>query len=77
MHLQVEARTDLHGEREPVAFRLGSRHVKVMQIADRWISEDCSYFKVLTGDASTYILRYIPASLAWELTMYQAPDPFR
>lgn len=77
MILQVESRAGLHGDREPFAFRFGGRRVEVLHIADRWISDECSYFKVHTSDDSVCILRFTPASLDWELTMYQASDPHR
>jgi len=77
MILQVESRPGLHGDREPFAFHFGGRRVEVLQIADRWLSEECSYFKVNTNEDSVCILRYTPASFDWELTMYQASDPRR
>ncbi|HYC42388.1 MAG TPA: hypothetical protein VEB70_05325 [Noviherbaspirillum sp.] len=72
MILQVESRPGMHGGREPVAFHLGGRRVGVLQVIDRWLSEDCSYFKVEADDSSTCILRHFHAKHEWELTLYQS-----
>ena len=73
MILQVESRPGLYGETEPVAFHLGGRRLRVLHIVDRWLSEDCSYFKVEAEDASSCILRRRHALGEWELTLYQSP----
>ena len=73
MILRVESRTGLHGIVEPVAFLLGGQRINVVQIIDRWIAHDYSYFKIEASDRGMYILRYTPASQQWELTLFQAP----
>jgi hypothetical protein len=74
MILHVECLPGLYGEMEPLAFHLGEQRIEVLHIADRWLSEDSSYFKINAADASTYILRHVHARQEWELTLYQAPD---
>lgn len=74
MILQVECQPSPYGEMEPLAFHLGERRIEVPQIADRWLSDDSSYFKIDAADASTYILRHLHARQEWELTLYRAPD---
>lgn len=72
MLLQVESRPGLHGDVEPVAFLLGSKRIEVLQILDRWIGSDHSYFKVDASDGGLYILRLSGGQ--WELTLFQAPQ---
>lgn len=74
MHLHVESRPGIHGDPEPWAFMLGSRRIEVVNILDRWIARDHSYFKVDGSDNSLYILRYTPDPPQWELTLFQAPE---
>jgi hypothetical protein len=71
MILQVETRPGLHGYIEPVAFLVGSRHVDILQIVDRWIALDHSYFKIEGSDRGLYILRFASLKNEWELTMFQ------
>lgn len=74
MILHVESRAGPHGDREPLAFHLGQRRLDVLQILDRWIASDHSYFKIEATDRATYILRYSPSAREWELTLFQAPQ---
>lgn len=73
MLLHVESCTGLHGDMEPLAFLLGGRRIEVLQIVDRWIARDHSYFKIEASDRGLYILRFTPAERQWELTLFQAP----
>jgi hypothetical protein len=57
---------------EPQAFLLGGERISVLQIIDRWIAQDHSYYKVAASDHARYILRYTPALQQWELTLFQA-----
>jgi hypothetical protein len=72
MLLQVESRVGLYGDPEPLAFLLGSHRVEVVQIVDRWIASDHSYFKVDGSDGGRYILRFNGPDETWELTLFQA-----
>ena len=74
MILHVESRLGPYGDIEPVAFSLGGQRLGVLHIVDRWLSADCSYFKVEAEDTSICILRLIHAQQEWELTLYQAPQ---
>ena len=74
MIVQVESRTGAHGDREPAAFLLGTKRIAVLQILDRWLSEESSYFKVDAEDGSTCILLYVRARQEWELTLYRSPQ---
>lgn len=57
---------------EPLAFMLGGLRIEVLQITDRWIAEDHSYFRLDASDHSMYILRYTPRFREWELTLFHA-----
>ncbi|KIF81597.1 hypothetical protein [Noviherbaspirillum autotrophicum] len=72
MFLDVETRPGLHGDKEPVAFMLGDKRIEVVEILDRWIGGDHSYFKIQTSDQATYILRFEPLLNRWQLTLFKA-----
>lgn len=74
MELQVESTPGLHGDIEPRAFMLGACRIEVIDILDRWLALEYSYFKVAASDGATYILRYTGASRDWQMTLYKAPD---
>ncbi len=74
MLLHVESRPGLHGDIEPTAFQLGGQRIEVLQIIDRWIAIDHSYFKIEASDRGLYILRFTAAERQWELTLFQAPS---
>ena len=77
MILQVESLSGQFGDPEPCAFMLGDTRIEVLEITDRWIAEQHSYYKVQASDSATYILRYTPQRREWELTLYQAPPQLR
>lgn len=72
MDLHVESRPGPDSDPEPVAFALGGRLIQVVQVIDRWIASDHSYFKVEAEDSGIYILRFTPAEKHWEMTLFQA-----
>jgi hypothetical protein len=73
MILQVESCAGLHGDLEPLAFLLGGQRIDVVEIVDRWIGAEHSYFRVAASDHCMYILRYTLPLRQWELTLFQAP----
>lgn len=72
MKLTVESLPNPNQEQEPVAFLLGQRRVAIIEIVDRWLAPQYSYFKVLGDDGATYILRHDLPSADWTLTLYQS-----
>lgn len=70
MGIRVECYAGYRGDETPRAFYLGERRVEVVEVLDRWLAPDHSYFKVRGDDAGTYILRRDEASAEWEMTMY-------
>lgn len=75
MNLQVEESIGPHGDVEPVAFMLGDQRVDVIEVIDRWLSQDYGYYKIQAGDSNMYILRHDEPSGEWELTLFQASRP--
>lgn len=73
MILQVDTVIGPNGFAEPHSFQLGSARVAVIDIVDRWIAADHSYFKIEASDGATYILRHDEALSLWHLTLYRAP----
>lgn len=74
MELQVESIPGPYGDLEPRAFMLGARRIEVIDILDRWLALEYSYFKVAASDGATYILQYTSASRDWQMTLYKAPS---
>lgn len=72
MELHVECRPNQQGDLEPTEFVLGERTIQVMEILDRWIAVDHSYFKIKGSDSFIYLLRFAPSGKRWELTLFQA-----
>lgn len=73
MILQVETATAPNGDVEPRSFLLGGQRITVIEINDRWLARDYSYFKVQASDGATYILRYDETPPEWHLTLFRAP----
>lgn len=72
MFLTVDTAATLQGDEEPVAFLLGSRRVCVLEVLDRWLSTEQSYYKILADDGALYILRREMATGDWEMTLFRA-----
>jgi hypothetical protein len=72
MILRVECHPGHVGEQEPQAFFLGDRRIEISTIADRWLSQEYSYFKVQANDHASYILRRDKRTEKWELTLFQS-----
>lgn len=72
MLLNVETRHGDYEEDVPVAFMLGARRIGVTTIADRWLAESHSYYKVRADDGALYILRRDNPAGIWELTLFRA-----
>lgn len=71
MKIQVECYSGYRGEETPRKVILGSNHVTVKEIIDRWLAPDHRYFKFRGDDESTYIIRHSVEQSEWELTLYR------
>lgn len=74
MQIDVKCYAGHRGEQEPRSFSLGPREVKVVEILDRWLAPDHSYFKVRGDDGALYILRHDANLWRWELTLFERPS---
>jgi hypothetical protein len=72
MRIAVESRFEPTGEELPDAFYLGSRRISIVDINDRWLSHDYSYFKVIGENREIYILRHDKTKRIWEMTLFNA-----
>ena len=71
MNILVECYSGYRGEETPRKVILGSNHITVVEIIDRWLAPDHRYFKFVGDDRSTYIIRHSVATSEWELTLYR------
>ena len=69
--LTVECYAGYKANQRPLAFSLGKKKMKVTEIMDQWYGPDHTYFKVLTEDDNTYILRYSEKEDRWALVFFK------
>ena len=73
MRVRVEFSPEQGRDDAPRRFFLGEqRAVEVVEVLDRWLSLDHSYFKVVGSDGATYVLRHDAASGDWTLVLFQS-----
>jgi hypothetical protein len=72
MTLKVECYSGYKGDERPLRFLLGERWYQVEEVADRWYSPGCSYFRVKAEDGHFYILRLDENTQEWTLASYRA-----
>ena len=79
--IQVECYAGYKGEETPRAFVYHNERHEIIAVLDRWyeggpdpkdIRHD--YFKVKTGEAEVFLIRYTPRFQAWSLCR-QVPAP--
>lgn len=76
MRIQVDCYAGYRGEETPRQIRLAATTIAVREIADRWLSPDHRYFKIVGGDDATYIIRHDMHNWQWELVFYQLGQAF-
>ncbi len=69
--IRVECYAGYRGEETPRRFHLGDKAEDVVEVLDRWLSPEYRYFKCLSSDGSTYLLRHDVRADCWELTFFQ------
>jgi hypothetical protein len=69
--IKVDCYAGHKANQRPCAFSLGRKKIKVTEIIDQWYGPDHTYFKVLTEDANTYILRYSEAHDLWDVVFFK------
>lgn len=73
MRIQVEYRSAGTGEIHPERFSVGKRQLGILEVIDRWIAPQLSYFKVKAEDNAEYILRWDTQDNSWEITLFRSP----
>lgn len=71
IELKVECYAGYKADETPLVLQLGERRVAVLEVVDRWLAPDHSYFKVRGDDGAVYIVRHDLENDHWELTVYE------
>ena len=71
MDIRVDCYAGYRGEETPRRITLGSRHIAVAAIEDRWLAPDHRYFRLTGEDGALYIVRHDPFRDVWQLTCYK------
>jgi hypothetical protein len=71
MDIQVDCYAGYRDEETPRRLTMGSRHIGVADIQDRWLAPDHRYFKIIGDDGSLYIIRHDPYQGTWQLTFFK------
>ena len=72
MVVNVESYAGFKADERPLRFQLGEKWIGIREVADRWYEPEAVYFKVLTEDGHTYILRHSQANGEWTLASFRA-----
>jgi hypothetical protein len=67
MKIAVETYSGYKADERPVAFTLGDKKYRVVDLVDRWYDPSGDYFKVKAVDGGVYILRHDREGDFWEL----------
>jgi hypothetical protein len=70
--VRVECYAGHRAEESPRRFFIGKREIEIIEIIDRWLDPNHSYFKVRGEDGGIYILRYDRDSDSWEMTLFNS-----
>lgn len=71
--LRVHTEVDEKGNERPLAFFADGREIEIVETIDRWYDSDFNYYKVVSDDGTSYLLRHNLESAAWELV--ETPEP--
>jgi hypothetical protein len=74
MFIQVECYAGYRGEETPRHIQMATYKIEIRKIVDRWRSPDHRYFKILSRDDATYIIRHDTENWQWELVYYQSGE---
>jgi hypothetical protein len=72
--IKVDCYAGYKADQRPRAFFLGKKRLRVKKIIDQWYGPGYTYFKVVTEDANSYILRYGEADDRWEVVFFKEAD---
>ncbi|UFS70304.1 hypothetical protein LPW11_20820 [Geomonas sp. RF6] len=65
--LRVRTEVDEKGNEKPLEFVAEGKEVRIAEIVDRWFDSDCNYYKVVSDDEISYLLRHNLETAGWEL----------
>ena len=65
--IYVDAHSGYKASERPLRFSLDEEAYDIASIEDRWLEPDAEYFKVVTTDGKTYLLRYEQQGDVWTL----------
>jgi len=74
MLIQVECYAGYRGEETPRHIQMATYKIEIRKIVDRWLSPDHRYFKIVSRDDATYIIRHDTENWQWELVYYQSGE---
>ena len=70
--IHVETYSGFKADERPLRLHLGGRTLEVAAVEDRWYSPGETYFRVLTDDGDSYVLRHTEAQDVWTLSAFRA-----
>jgi hypothetical protein len=70
--VMVECYAGYRAEETPRRFYIGKREIGVVEVIDRWLDPEHSYFKVRGEDGGIYILRYRQHGDIWEMILFDS-----
>lgn len=73
--VRVETYSGLKADERPLRLYLGDRTLEIAAVEDRWYSPGETYFRVLTEDGDSYVLRHTEAQDVWTLSAFRAATP--
>ena len=63
----VDAHSGHRANERPRSFELDEKDYEIASVEDRWYEPDAEYFKVVTTEGKTYLLRYELQGDVWTL----------
>ena len=63
----VDAHSGHRANERPRSFEVDEEDYEIASVEDRWYEPDAEYFKVITTDGKTYLLRYEQQGDVWTL----------
>jgi hypothetical protein len=64
--MEIKVKVELN-EEEPIRIWLRGNKLEIIEIEDRWYSEECVYFKIFTDNARHYILKRYKCDGVWKV----------
>jgi hypothetical protein len=63
--MEIKVKVELN-EEEPIRIWLRGNKLEIIEIEDRWYSEESVYFKIFTDNARHYILKRYKSNGGWK-----------